>query len=495
MTAPLLFKKTTPLMYAAYFGNPIIVQLLLDAGAEQISANEHNLALNLAMELNHQEVIDVLVTALEIDAPQVQLWKMINEALDKNLLDFADRLHKINQLNIVENWYASLVRATNDNRLDRVRWLLKRKPESNSQNAGYNHILHAARHGNLDMVKELLEANLGSDINIIDSDGNTPLHYAVHHRNAAFVELLLHHKANLNLKNRFENTPLRFAAGQGDVKSVSLLLEAGANLSIEVRYSDYTTTLHLAVANKHFEVIRLLLEYGAEVDSDYVDTAKKALEDDGSELSKNILNILVEYWLFQEKKREVEYEGKVAFKIDTNMLYRVNFSENQIAKINPKVIQQASEKFEDWCKEALPPELFVTTVLYCEGIYQIRSPDKLKEDPTARFFRMMARLPMELQMAISHRVFGSEKDWVLSREFEPHYQKFVENDVPADDLQDESNAENGWYAYTTKMFSGWLGQGNHPAASEPNEPESKEDLLRKEVKAKMRWSRPECVFM
>jgi len=41
---------------------------------------------------------------------------------------------------------------------------------------------------------------------------------------------------------------------------------------------------------------------------------------------------------------------------------------------------------------------------------------------TKRFFRMCARLPLEVQMIICNQAFGSPEDIILSRDSEPCFQ-------------------------------------------------------------------------
>lgn len=58
----------------------------------------------------------------------------------------------------------------------------------------------------LEIVKLLL-AN-GANVNAIDNDGNTPLHYV---RNVEIAKLLVEAGANINAKNEFGHTSLYYA--------------------------------------------------------------------------------------------------------------------------------------------------------------------------------------------------------------------------------------------------------------------------------------------
>jgi len=62
-----------------------------------------------------------------------------------------------------------------------------------------------------------------------------------------------------------ERTPLHLSAYYGRVSVVRLLLEYGAD--VEATDSDGCTPLHLAAFKGHLSVVKLLLEYGADVDA------------------------------------------------------------------------------------------------------------------------------------------------------------------------------------------------------------------------------------
>ena len=62
----------------------------------------------------------------------------------------------------------------------------------------------------------------------------------------------------------FRDTPLIYAAFYGHVEVVRLLLESGANP--EKANADQRTALHFAAWNEMLEVCRLLLDWGAKVD-------------------------------------------------------------------------------------------------------------------------------------------------------------------------------------------------------------------------------------
>ncbi len=106
-------------------------------------------------------------------------------------------------------------------------------------------------------IKKLLEE--GTDPNIRDGDGNTPLHFAVSKGCAEVARLLLRHGADPNAQDKNGETPLHVAAFWGHVDVVRLLLEHGADPSIRNR--DEKTPLDIAREEGHREVVSLIEEW------------------------------------------------------------------------------------------------------------------------------------------------------------------------------------------------------------------------------------------
>lgn len=114
--------------------------------------------------------------------------------------------------------------------------------------------------------KKLLE--LGADPNIVYGDGNTVIHTAVRIKDSRFLEALLEHGANPNLKvesvgkwQTLGYTPLFDALSQGKDR-VDLLLSSGADLNAKDNFG--ATPVMSAVGRGDFEIAHYLLERGAD---------------------------------------------------------------------------------------------------------------------------------------------------------------------------------------------------------------------------------------
>ena len=94
------------------------------------------------------------------------------------------------------------------------------------------------------------------NINIVDCDGNTPLHIFVDKH----AKLLLGTGISPNVKNHMGRTPLSLAR---NIYSIKLLLEYGAY--VDAQCTDGETILHYYTLDEKFEenIVKLLLEKGA----------------------------------------------------------------------------------------------------------------------------------------------------------------------------------------------------------------------------------------
>ncbi|SPO02849.1 uncharacterized protein DNG_05526 [Cephalotrichum gorgonifer] len=117
----------------------------------------------------------------------------------------------------------------------------------------------AVEGGHEDVVKLLLETGK-VDINAKDRRGETPLSRAVSHGNMAIIELLLKTGlADLNAKNREGQTPLTKAVTHLNEAIFELLFNTG-EADIKLRTRDHNTLLSLATTRGAEAAVKLLLD-------------------------------------------------------------------------------------------------------------------------------------------------------------------------------------------------------------------------------------------
>jgi ankyrin repeat protein len=140
------------------------------------------------------------------------------------------------------------------------------RPPRTAPSASSEALYRAVVEGRIDRMKGLLAA--GADPDGLGSDGLSPLHSAARQGNVEMIKLLLEHGADVNV---FANSPhegyanvqpLHWACRSGNYEAVVALVEAGAELN--TRSGPYNVTpLGLAAYGDYHTVVRYLVERGA----------------------------------------------------------------------------------------------------------------------------------------------------------------------------------------------------------------------------------------
>ena len=90
----------------------------------------------------------------------------------------------------------------------------------------------------------------GADVNAMDEDEDTALHWAIVGMDDCIdmVQLLIDHGSDVNRKNSDGFTPFHYASFKGDVKVVKMLLTHGADINARARGDGRRCTLPAAKA-------------------------------------------------------------------------------------------------------------------------------------------------------------------------------------------------------------------------------------------------------
>jgi uncharacterized protein len=142
--------------------------------------------------------------------------------------------------------------------------LLRREADVNHVEADNSTALHwAVYYENPAIVKRLLKA--GANVDIANREGFNPLMLAVQTGNAEITELLFDNGAAAAYTLANGETPLMMAARTGDVATLKVVLDHDADIDAKEHLRG-TTALMWAAANKNSAAVQLLLDSGADLD-------------------------------------------------------------------------------------------------------------------------------------------------------------------------------------------------------------------------------------
>ena len=121
-------------------------------------------------------------------------------------------------------------------------------------------LIDAVRANDVGAVRTLLDAR--ADVNAVQPDGTTALHWAVERDALEIVQLLIRAGANVTATNRYGATPLWLASLNGNSATIGVLLEAGADPS--ATSDEGETALMVAARTGKVDAVNLLLARGAD---------------------------------------------------------------------------------------------------------------------------------------------------------------------------------------------------------------------------------------
>ena len=274
-----IFRKfTTPLHWAAEQGDVAIMQRLLEVGniddVDVLNEFEET-PLILACEHDHLEMVKFLLKrgaklSIQGDAGYTPLyWAVFNYNLELTQELFASGTVDVNIQNTENDTLLHL--ACKQESLEIVEWLLNKGADVSIIGRLDRLPLHwAVEKKNFKIVEALLKvAELKNvNMNILDADQYTPFHLACsYNENDRVIDLLLEKGVIFFMAIEKEFNPLHWAASNGNLKMMKILLESSelGNVDINCLNNYDNTPLNLACQKNHLDVVKYLIQRGANV--------------------------------------------------------------------------------------------------------------------------------------------------------------------------------------------------------------------------------------
>lgn len=141
-------------------------------------------------------------------------------------------------------------------------WLMvKLGADPNAKYDSKSSLIHAVFRRDCRLLRFVIEA--GADVNMADSFGLTPLHYAAMHGHSTMINILLTYGADPNVQDNVGWTPLHFAINSGTITGAHhlyyamddpLLMDIQGRTAFEVQQSSAFPALNVRLLNGRFDV-------------------------------------------------------------------------------------------------------------------------------------------------------------------------------------------------------------------------------------------------
>ncbi|THD19311.1 26S proteasome non-ATPase regulatory subunit [Fasciola hepatica] len=140
--------------------------------------------------------------------------------------------------------------------------LSKGLDKDSCDNSQWTPLMIAVSAGRESLVEYLID-EVQADVNVINSTGQCPLHYAASKNRLKIAEMLLDAKASAAVQDWGGTTPLHRAIAQENLDMAKLLLERCPSSLVSLADKEGYTPLHYACEEQNMSAVRLLLEHGA----------------------------------------------------------------------------------------------------------------------------------------------------------------------------------------------------------------------------------------
>ncbi len=270
----------TAMHYASQAGNIGCMQELLAAGARHNEPDDRGYKpLHIACYTNQASIVALLLDQpnIEVDSIDQDNITPLHIASSRGHLEVVKLLvGKKAQVNSrTKNRSTPFYLACQEGHVEVARYLFGKGAHLEAHhNDGSTALYIAANEGHQDVVSFLLENN--AQVMARASNGMTPLHVAAYIGNLGVVKLLVNKKADVNAQDNNQCTPFYLACQEGREDVARYLFEHGGLLKIPGEKIG-RPHLHFAALKNHAGVAQFLCEKGVPVDGIMGDSGATAL--------------------------------------------------------------------------------------------------------------------------------------------------------------------------------------------------------------------------
>jgi len=254
--------ETSYLHWAAKMGFIKIVQALVEKGFDVDTIDTHNQTpLYLASKNSQIEVVLYLIKHGSDFNIQIDNLSYFHWAIKHGYHSIVELLVERGvNINLKDEYNRTpLYIASNNNFPDIFLYLAKLGCDLITPIESMSYIHWASLKGYFQIVEFLIKQ--GFNIDLLNKDGDSPLHLAVQYSRINVVKCLVIYKANINQRNSYEETPLHIAADKGMLSFVEFLVENGAIINVIDQIQN--TPIHLASIGGFNYVVQYLISKGA----------------------------------------------------------------------------------------------------------------------------------------------------------------------------------------------------------------------------------------
>jgi len=194
------------------------------------------------------------------------------------------------------------------------------------------------------------------------------------------------------------------ACQEGHTEVVSLLL-ADPRIDFNKTTDDQSTPLWCASQEGHLVIVQLLLAFGKEID-----TRRRSTFNNNTAV-EHARAVAARITKSADETEEVFQRKKTNSPLCADL---IDDYERDVMVVRHRLRRQPG------LREFFIGHLFALVIFHSDSFVVIN--ERLAHSDARRFFRITSQLPLDLQMVLCNRIFGSPRDIILSRDSEPGFQ-------------------------------------------------------------------------